>query len=91
MQPMLAYPVVYSVHEGHKTLFTEHVVAGIIGAVNEDGTFDLIVFHPNREPRWVENVPQGTGPHTFRLPGPVAEPAPAPEPKEENPTGLPQS
>ncbi len=39
--------------------------AAIVGNVNIDGTCDLQLLVPNKEPRWVDAVPEGTGPGTF--------------------------
>jgi hypothetical protein len=79
---LLAASVVYTVHEGHTAMQDVTEIAGIIGDVNADGTADLVLFAPNREPRWIENVPMGTGPHSFRL-------AHSPVPVEPPPVALP--
>lgn len=39
--------------------------AAIVGNVNIDGTCDLQLLVPNKEPRWADAVPEGTGPGTF--------------------------
>ncbi len=31
--------------------------AGIVGAVNEDGTHSIMIFPPNHAPVWVDSVP----------------------------------
>lgn len=79
----LGHPVVYRAHEGHhvesdhpdtgeKVLGSLHHAgmrefAGIVGRVHADDTCDLIIFVPNKEPRWVDGVAYGFGPHQFSL------------------------
>ena len=81
----LSTTVIYTVHSGHEGMHEETKFAGLAGRVHPDGTADLIVFPPNREPRWVNKVPFGEGPGTFTLAGDVTKSRPAPSPLTSGP------
>ncbi len=77
--PHLGAAVVYRVHDEHKTKtlkgeatlhgsvhhpeLTEF--AGIVGRVHDDGSCDILLLIPNREPKWVDRVHAGDGDHQF--------------------------
>ena len=77
----LGAAVVYMAHEGHavKTVRggkvergsiyhrSQDSFAGIVTSMNADGTFGVLIFPPNGEPKHVDNATEGDGPHQFRL------------------------
>ena len=48
-----------SIHHPEMTAFT-----GLVTRVNDDGSYDLLIFPPARSPVHVAGVPYGTGPGT---------------------------
>lgn len=62
---LLGYPVLYVPHAEHVHLAEHSALAAIVGAENADGTAELLVFVPGKEPHWQNAVPEGTGPHTW--------------------------
>lgn len=72
---LIGLPVRYIPHAAHDFLseFATTGLAAIVGRVYPDGSADLMVFVPNKEPHWQDAVPLGTGPHTF---GPISGPEP---------------
>ena len=55
---------------GHELLGSVHhpelaVFTGLVTQRHEDGSADLIIFPPKRNPVHVENVREGAGPGTF--------------------------
>lgn len=89
MPRLLAYPVRYVPHAEHTHLAEHAELAAIIGREHPDGTADLMVFVPNKEPHWQDRVPEGQGSHTWHHvhedlgleePAPTAEGAQPPAP-----------
>ena len=52
--------------------------AGIIGEVQADGTYGLIIFPPQKPPVWVDGAKYGAGPGGFTEPGFESETAAPP-------------
>lgn len=64
----LALPVIYHPHAEHEHLadFADTGLAAIVGRVYPDGTADLFIMPPNKEPYWQDKVPYGDGePQSF--------------------------
>jgi hypothetical protein len=77
--PVIGDRVRYTVLDAHKTTtkkgdqelkgsvhhpaLTEF--AGIVGAVNEDGTCALQLFVPNKPPTWIDDAMEGAGAGQF--------------------------
>lgn len=57
----------YTPHAEHAHLADYPALAATVGRVHEDGSADLFVLVPNKEPHWQDAVPEGEGPHTFRV------------------------
>lgn len=51
-----------SVHHHEMTVF-----GGRIGRVHPDGTADIVIDVPHKEPKWIDGVKEGDGEHEFRL------------------------
>lgn len=51
-----------SVHHGDHRVF-----AGTVGAVHNDGTYDIAILVPNRELKWVDRVREGSSDHEFTV------------------------
>jgi hypothetical protein len=65
--PSVGHPVAYTPIPSHNTGDGAH--PALVSKVHPDGTVNLMVFVHNRaEPAHFENVPRGTGPHTWDLP-----------------------
>lgn len=78
----LGHPVIYTVHDEHRVVANAEGAAlvhgsihhgemtefaGIVGRVHASGNCDIRLFVPNHDSVWVDDVPAGTGGHTFRL------------------------
>lgn len=84
--PYLGQPVEYRPHAEHAALYDVPAVAGLITSINTNGTYGLVVFPPNREPRSVDSVAYGDGAHEFvsagasEPPPPLSTSSPTPNP-----------
>lgn len=65
LHDLVGVPVRYVPHAEHEHLADHAVLAAIVGRDHGDGTLDLMVFVPNKEPHWQDAVPAGTGPHSW--------------------------
>ncbi|HWK44911.1 MAG TPA: hypothetical protein VNT30_09330 [Stellaceae bacterium] len=63
----LGFPVLYRVHHEHYGVHHADMetFAGLVTREHPDGTCDLVIFPPNKEPRSVDKIAEGIGPHMF--------------------------